>query len=290
MIHLSGRLLPAGEQKPVTIWFVPPLVLIKYLFREWDLGQINTIVTVVILLMIGYLALTLDKRRLWHEVAAGMLWGMSTALKPYAAIFFPYLILKNRWRAAGAGVLTLGIALLLPSLYYGWEGNIRVHQEWYATLSQSTPHLLDTQDNVSFFALFLKWTGSRSLTLPLAAAAIAALALLVFWAILKGRGRSGTTFLEGAVLLTCIPLVSPLGWDYNLLMSLPLLMILFYHFRDFPRWGRAVLMIDLFVVFITFYDLIGPASYNAFMAGSVTTLNFLLILGFGLWLRLRHFA
>ena len=290
MIHLSGRLLPAGEQKPVTIWFVPPLVLIKYLFREWDLGQINTIVTVVILLMIGYLAMTLDKKRLWHEVAAGILWGVSTALKPYAAIFFPYLILKNRWRAAGAGVLTLGVALLLPSLYYGWEGNIRVHEEWYATLSQSTPHLLDTQDNVSFFALFLKWTGSRSLTFPLAAAAIAALALLVFWANQKGRGRPGTTFLEGAVLLTCIPLVSPLGWDYNLLMSLPLLMILFYHFGDFPRWGRAVLVINLFVVFITFYDLIGPTSYIAFMAGSVTTLNFLLILGFGFWLRLRHFA
>ena len=290
MIHLAGRLLPAGMKKPVTIWFVPPLVLIKYFFREWDLGQINTIVTVVILLSIGYLALTLEKRKLWHEVAAGVLWGVSTALKPYAVVFFPYLILKNRWRAAGAGVLTLGLALILPSLYYGWEGNITVHQEWYATLSQSTPHLLDSQDNVSLFALFLKWTGSRSLALPLAGTAIAALALLVFWAILRGRGRAGTTFLEGAVLLTCIPLVSPLGWDYNLLMSLPLLMLLLLHFRDFARWGRIVLVVNLIVVFVTFYDLMDPTLYGAFMAGSVTTLNFLVFLGFGFWLRLRSYS
>ena len=269
-------------------------------FREHTLDEIvhalrtvredRTIVTVVILLMIGYLVLTQDKRRLWHEVAAGIFWGVSTALKPYAVVFFPYLILKNRWKAAGAGILTLGLALLLPSLYYGWEGNISVHQEWYATLSQSTPHLLDTQDNVSFFALFLKWTGSRSLAVPLAIAAIAALALVVFWAIMKGRGRTGTTFLEGAVLLTCIPLVSPLGWDYNLLMSLPLLMILLCHFRDFSPWARVVLVVNLIVVSITFYDFIGPAGYNAFMAGSVTTLSFLLILGFGFWLRLRRLA
>jgi hypothetical protein len=290
MIHLSARLLPSGVKKPAYVWFVPPLVLIKYLFREWDLGQINTIVTVVILLMIGYLALALEKRKLCHEVVAGVLWGVSTALKPYAVVFFPYLILKKRWKAAAAGILTLGAALLLPSLYYGWEGNVSVHQEWYETLSASTPHLMATQDNVSLYSLFLKWTGSRDLALPLAGAAISALALLVFWMILKGRDRTGTAFLECAVLLTCIPLVSPLGWDYNLLMSLPLLMILLLHFRDFSRWGRIVLAVDLIVVFVTFYDLIGPTWYDAFMAGSVTTLNFLVILGFGFWLRLRRLA
>jgi hypothetical protein len=242
---------------------------------------------VVILLMIGSLALTQENSRLRYELAAGVFWGLGTALKPYAAVFFPYLILKKRWRAAVSGMLTLGLALLLPSLYYGWQGNITVLQEWYATLSQSTPHLLDTQDNVSLFALFLKWTGSRSLALPLAGTAIAALALLVLLTILKGRGRNGTAFLEGALLMTCIPLVSPLGWDYNLLMSLPLLMILLSHFRDFPPWWRIVLAADLLVVFVTFYDLMGPALYDAFMASSVTTLNFLLILGFGFWLRAR---
>ena len=88
---------------------------------------------------------------------------------------------------------------------------------------------------------------------------------------------------SGSVLLSA-------ATDYNLLMSLPLLMILLFHFRDFSRWGQAVLVIDLFIVFVTFYDLIGPAQYDAFMAGSVTTLNFLLLVGFGFWLRLRHFA
>ncbi|MFA9454685.1 MAG: hypothetical protein ACERK6_12320, partial [Candidatus Aminicenantaceae bacterium] len=191
---------------------------------------------------------------------------------------------------AAAGILTLGAALILPSLYYGWKGNLTVHREWLTTLSQSTPHLLGTQDNVSLFAFFLKWTGSRNLALPLAGAAIAALALLVFWMILRGRQAENTIYLEGAVLLTCIPLVSPLGWDYTLIMSLPLLMLLLWHFRDLSRWGRIVLVLDLLVVFVAFYDFLGAALYDVFMSWSLTTLNFLVILGFGFWLRLRRLA
>lgn len=267
-----------------------PLILVKYFFREWDLGQINTIVTVMLLLMLGCLISAMDKGNSRYEAAAGVLWGMSTALKPYAVIFLLYLVLKRKWRAAGAGILTLGTALILPSLYYGWTGNLAVLREWLATLSQSTPRLLDTQDNVSLFAFFLKWTGSRNMALPLVGAAIAALALLVFWMILKGREPKDSIFLEGAVLLTCIPLVSPLGWDYTLIMSLPLLMLLLWHFRDFSRWGRLVLVLDLLVVFVSFYDLMGAALYEAFMSWSLITLNFLVILGFGFWLRLRRLA
>jgi len=290
MIHLSGRLLPSGKNRPGYVWFVPPLILLKYFFREWDLGQINTVVTVVLLLMLGCLISAMDKGTSRREAAAGVLWGVSTALKPYAVIFLLYLILKKKWRAAAAGILTLGAALILPSLYYGWMGNLTVLREWFATLSQSTPHLLDTQDNVSLFALFLKWTGSRNMALPLAGAAIAALALLVFWMIIKGREHEGSIFLEGAVLLTCIPLVSPLGWDYTLIMSLPLLMLLLWHFRGFSRWGRVVLALDLLVVFVSFYDVLGAALYEVFMSWSLITLNFLVILGFGFWLRHRRLA
>jgi hypothetical protein len=290
IIHLSGSLLPHGKHRPGYVWFLPPLILLKYFFREWDLGQINTVVTVVLLLMLGSLISALDKDNSRREAAAGVLWGVSTALKPYAVIFLLYLILKKKWRAAGAGILTLGAALILPSLYYGWKGNLTVHREWLATLSQSTPHFLDTQDNISLFAFFLKWTGSRNLALPLAGAAIAALALLVFWMILKGREPKDSIFLEGAVLLTCIPLVSPLGWDYTLIMSLPLLMLLLWHFRDLSRWGRVVLVLDLLIVFVSLYDFLGAGLYEAFMSWSLITLNFLVILGFGFWLRLRRLA
>jgi hypothetical protein len=290
MILLSARLLPGGKDLSLPVWLLPPLILIKYFFREWDLGQINAVVSVVLLLMLGFLISAGDKGRSRPEIAAGLLWGISTALKPYAAIFFLYLILKRRWRAAGAGILTLGTALILPSLYYGWRGNLTVLQEWFATLSQSTPGLLATQDNVSLFSFFLKWTGSQGTALPLAGAAISALALLVFWMILRGRRAEGTTYLEGAVLLTCIPLVSPLGWDYTLIMSLPLLMLLLLHFGELPRSGRILLVGNLLVIFVSFYDLLGAALYVAFMEWSLTTLNFLVVLWFAFWLRFRRLA
>ncbi len=288
LIYLSQRWLPKSSDERHYLWLLSPLILLKYFFREWDLGQINTVVTVTLLYMIVQLSKDSHKKFPRNEVLAGVLWGVAVALKPYAALFLPYLILKQKWKAVLSGILSLGAALLLPSYYYGFPGNWLVHKEWFVSLSKSTPNLLGTQDNISVFALFNKWLGDSPMALWLTGAAIVCLALLVFWMVVWGWRRPQTTFLEGATLLLCIPLVSPMGWDYTLIMGLPLLMLVLAHFTDFSRVWRIVLVLNLMVVFLSFYDVLGPQAYSAFMSWSVTTLSFLLILGFGLYLRLRH--
>ncbi len=288
LIYLSHRWMPYPPEERHYLWLLSPLILLKYFFREWDLGQINTIVTVTLLCMIAQLSEASHKKSPRHEVLAGVLWGVGVALKPYAMLFLPYLILKQKWKAVLSGILSLGAAILLPSLYYGFQGNWLVHKEWFFSLSKSTPNLLGTQDNISVFGFFNKWLGDNPHALWLTGAAIACLALLVFWMIVWGWRRPQTTFLEGATLLLCIPLVSPLGWDYTLIMGLPLLMLVLAHFTRFSRIWRIVLVLNLMVVFITFYDAFGSQAYSAFMSWSVTTMNFLLILGSGFYLRLRH--
>ena len=55
--------------------------------------------------------------------------------------------------------------------------------------------------------------------------------LLLRW----GKDLPGAAVLEVGTLLTLIPLVSPLGWDYQFLTSALALTVLARHWTDFPR-------------------------------------------------------
>lgn len=278
IVYLSYRILPESKTVARYFWLLPPLILIKFFFRELDLGQINSLVTLVLLLMIWALSASKD---LW----AGVLWGLSVALKPYSLIFFPYLLVKKKFKSLWIGLLGIGLAFLIPALYYGFKGNLEVHKEWWQTLSQSTPNLLSTWDNISIIAFFMKWTGNRSLSLILAGLVIGLVALLMLWLIYKGKAVSNPIVLEGAALLLLTPLVSPLGWDYTLFMALPAVMILIYNFSAFPRAWKVLLVINWAVIFLSVYDIMGREFFAAFMTWSIPTLNFLFLFVAMLYLR-----
>lgn len=266
---------------------LPPLILIKYFLREIDLGQINTLVTLILLIMIWYLERHTKEESQRREIDSGLLWGFAIALKPYALIFLPYFLLKWKWRALLSGTCMLSLALLIPSLYYGIKGNFIVLGEWISTLSRSTPTLLTTWDNISIIAFFNKWTGNPDLSLLLALVVLSVCAFLVLLLIGLGKNMEKAVILECAVLLTLIPLASPLGWDYNLLMSILGIMIIVHYFPYYTRLWRIVLMCNFLIIFFSVYDIIGKDLYSSFMSLSITTLNFLLIIGYLAFLRFK---
>ncbi len=89
---------PEGGQA-LLLRIAPPLILAKCFLRELSLGQINALITALMLGMILLLVRGGSGSSFGREAAAGALWGISTALKPYAAIFLPYWLLRRRWRA-----------------------------------------------------------------------------------------------------------------------------------------------------------------------------------------------
>ena len=110
-----------------------------------------------------------------------------------------------------------------------------------------------------------------------ALALLGVLALVFFAVILRGRNEPDAAVLEGAMLLTLTPLVSPLGWDYNFLMALPAIMLLVGHRSAFPTAARVVLMANLAMIALVRYDTLGRQAYAAFMQYSITTLNFIIV-------------
>jgi len=284
ILYISYLLLSNGE-KPKQLLIFPPLILVKFFLRELALGQINALMTVVLLLMIWNLQQDTRKNMSTRQISAGFLWGLAIAMKPYAVIFLPYLAIKQKWKALLSGFVFLGGAILSPAIFYGLQGNFIVLKEWYSTLSRTTPELLTTADNISIIALFTKWLGNNDQSLILSAVVITLLAILVLILILKGKSMPHALILECALLLLLVPLVSPLGWDYTLLMSTLAVLIIIQKYRSYSYFWRTVLIINFALIFFLTYDLLGRELYTTIMLWSVTTINFLILIGYLAFLR-----
>jgi hypothetical protein len=196
-------------------------------------------------------------------------------------------LIRRKWAAVAAGAATLALALLIPAVFYGLEGNFRVLGDWAATLSQSTPPLLTNNDNVSVLAFFAKWFGPSTGAFIAAMIVLAALAILMLGVIYMGRNRPGRSVLESAMLLTLIPLISPLGWDYTFVLSLLAVALLVNRFEVFSRPVQTVLALNFAVIALAVFDVMGRRAYAAFMQRSVTTVNFLVVVLALSYLRFR---
>jgi len=286
IFYISYKMASANREVTTAMIVFPPLILAKFCFREMKLGQINLIVALILLFMVWSL---ISKR----PARSGLFWGLATSIKPYGMMFFPYFVVKKQWTALASGVGVIVFALLVPSVFYGIQGNFTVLSEWASTLSQSTPTLLTSHDNISIIAFWSKWTRNTAFStfsLWAAGAMVVALAALVLTLIWKGKKLEGPVALECGLLLLLTPLVSPLGWDYQLLMSVLAVTILVYHFYDYSRPWQILLVVNFSVISLSIYDVMGRGLYKSFMAWSVLTVNFLILAGYLGYLRFRKYA
>lgn len=287
VFHLAFVLARPEVRQVLLLRIAPPLILAKCYLRELSLGQINALITALMLGMVFLLVRAGSRPSPGREGMAGAFWGISTALKPYAAIFLPYWVLRRKWRALGTGLAALALAFLGPALYFGFSGNLLVHREWVGSLLRSTPHLFDTQDNISLIAMFTKWTGRPGLSGNLYFLSVAALALGFLWLMARGRKVKDPMVLESGVLLALIPLISPLGWDYTLLSSVLIIMLVLKHYEALPGPSRVFLIINFCVFGLSLFDLMGRELYAGFMALSIPTVNALVFAGYASWIRIK---
>lgn len=272
--------------------FFPPalfagLVLARYFLRELQLGQINALIT---FLLLGTIWLLAGSSKPSAGAAGGALVGLATALKPYAAVFFPYLAVRKKWLTLAAGLAVFGLAVFAPALFYGWEGNLVVLGEWKSSLAASTPSLLAAQDNVSLLAFLAKRTQDQGLSFAIYGIILAALGGLVLFLLHRGSRVPRPTVLDGFLLLSLIPLISPLGWDYTFLSAAPALMLICRHFDKYRPFWRGFLVFDFLVISLSLYDLMGRKLYAAFMSSSAITLAFLAFVGTLAYLRIKGHA
>jgi glycosyl transferase family 87 len=281
LLGLSVRALPEPRRPVVVLLVLTFLAMAKFYAHELVLGQVNLLFAVLVVLAV----VEMRRRREW---IAGLLIALAIVVKPYAAVFVPWLALRPNRTAFAVMAAGLVAALVLPAATYGWTGNLRLLSEWWHAVTASTPPNLTNQDNVSIAAMFTKWLGPQSgastLSLLLGFILLALTAVVVA----ARRGIREPDPLEASLLLMLIPLLSPQGWDYVFLISTPAVMLLINELSSLPQNLKIATIGSIALVALSIYDLMGREAYATFMAASAITICFLVEVAALITLRFRR--
>jgi hypothetical protein len=283
LLALSLRALPEIHRPPAVLLVITFLAMAKFYAHELVLGQVNLLFAVLVVLAIVWM-------RSGLEAAAGLLLAVAVVVKPYAAVFAPWLATRRSRTALLAMAGGLVVLLLLPVARYGWDGNLRLLGDWWRTVTSTTAPNLTNPDNVSLGAMFTRWLGADS-PAPLLAAAAAAMLLVVTGIVMAGRGDLPVPdTLEGSLLLLLIPLLSPQGWDYVFLIGTPAVMLLVNDLASLPRGLRLATIVAIAVVALSIFDVMGRTAYSLFMRLSLITVFVLIEIAALVTLRFRRAA
>jgi Glycosyltransferase family 87 len=257
---LPDRRLP----QPALVWLTI-LLMAKFYAHELVLGQTNVLLGLL-------LAGALVAARWDRPLTAGAFAGAAVFVKPYALILFPWLLVTQGWRSAAAATGLVAAGLLLPAVVYGWDGNLDLLRGWFQTVAESTtPNLLGS-DNVSFAAMWAKWLGPGPLASALAVITIVGALLLVVMVLRTRRAVAAPAYLECALLMLLMPLISPQGWDYVLLLATPAIVCVIDRWRELTTPWQWTLGVALALMAFSMFDVMGRELYGRFMALSAITL------------------
>lgn len=270
LVSLSLLILPERRKPAWVLVTVTVLAMAKFFAHEIVLGQVNALLAVIVVGAIVAL-------RRGRERTAGILIALAIVVKPYAVIFLPWLLARRRVASSIAASAALVGFLVLPAAVYGIAGTLAEHRGWWKTVSESTLPNLTNADNVSIAAMFTKWIGQGPAAAGLTLASSLLILTVVVAVFLMRRRVPFPEGLEGALLLTCIPLLSPQGWDYVFLVSAPAIMCLVNYEDRLPPLLRLLTVVAVATIAFSIYDLMGRAAYATFMSLSIVTVCYLIV-------------
>jgi hypothetical protein len=283
LVSLSVAILPVRRRPAWLLTTVVVVVMGKFYAHELTLGQVN-------ILFAAMAALGILMMRRKQDATAAWLFLAAVVVKPYAVVFLPWLVMVRGARAMLATAVGCSVLLIIPAMLYGIDGAIELHQAWWHTVARSTAPNLTNADNVSIAGLAAKWLGKGRLAsgvaLGISVALIAALSVVL----LRRRGVERAEALEGALLLTLIPLLSPQGWDYVFLVATPAVVLFANHDDGLASGLRWLTWVALGIIGFSLFDLMGRENYARFMSWSVITVCFLFLIRALVALRLRRIA
>ncbi len=259
-LRWSVRGLPERRRSEPALLWLTALFMAKFYAHELTLGQTNILLGTLI--VGALLASQVDAPRV-----AGVLIGLAAFVKPYALILLPWVIFSAGAAAATATLAVVAGGLVLPALIYGWTGNVQLLVNWFQTVtSTTTESLLLGADNVSLAAMWAKWLGMGAPAAALATLTTGAVLGLVATVWVRRQTVMNPDYLECALLMLLIPLLSPQGWDYVLLLGTPAVVFLIDRWSEVTQRWRIVTGVCLCLMGLTIFDIMGRTLYSHFMA------------------------
>jgi len=264
-IRRSVRALPDRHRGELALAWLTALLLGRFFVKELILGQDNVLFGLVLLF-----ALTALQAR--RGAVAGALVAVAVFIKPYAVVLLPWVAVVGGAAAAVAAAAGVVAGFALPIVLYGWHGNLALLSGWYTTVTSTTPENLLFVENVSLATMWAKWLGPGTAASAFAVATGVLLLGLVAWVWSKRDRVSEPDYLEFALLMLLIPLFSPQGWDYVLLLGTPAVIMLLDRLPDVSWPWRLFIAFALVFVGFTFFDLVRRTIYYIILRGSLMSI------------------
>ena len=283
VMRRSLLLLPDRRRSATVLIGFTLLLTAKFIIKELVNGQTNLIMAA---LALGALAAGQRQR----PGLAGLYVALATIAKPYALILAPWVAVAFGGSALISVGAALAAALVLPALVYGWQGNLAQLQEWYATVTSTTAPNLLLPENISYGTMWAKWIGPGSTAGLLALISSVALLAVAVWVWRRRQPVRSPGYLELSLLLLMVPLISPQGWDYVLLIGLPAYMCLVDRLGTLSVPWRGVAITGILLTSFTVFDLMGRRLYIASMAVSIVSIGATLLIATLAHLRARALA
>jgi hypothetical protein len=253
-MRMAVHALPARRMAIAPLVWLTLLLNGENLVKELAFGQFNLPLG---LLLLGAIVAAQRGRGL----LAGALVAAGVFVKPYALVLVPWLVLTQGWRPLAVFTAVLAAGLTLPVVSYGWDGNLTLLQEWYRTVTDTTAPNLMSRETVSFASMWAKWIGPGPAASQLATVTSIVAVACGLLPIAKRKRVAEPNYLEGAYFFTLIPLLSPQGWDYVMILALPAYVLLVDRWRDMSLTWRAVTLLGFILTSFGIYDVMRRTVY-----------------------------
>ena len=277
----SIRGLPDRQRALRPLVALTLLVIARVAIRELSLGQTNVLLGA--LLIASFRAATRG-----GEGVSGIIVGIATFVKPYAILLAPWLAATLGLGALVAAVAAIVTGLALPILVYGWTGNLDQLAAWFRTVTETTAPNMLLPENISLVSAWARWIGAGPAAAAMAVVTVLALIGLAIFVLTKRAGVRSPGYLEFALLLLLIPLITPQGWDYMLLLGTPAIVCLLDRWRELGRPWQLGVAAALILVALPMREVFGLAITRQMMnTGILTGAALVLVAGLVQLRRLR---
>jgi hypothetical protein len=270
LLRLSVFALPDRRRSATALMWLALLVTTKFLVKEIGFGNFN--LPLALLIVGGIIA-----AQRGSGLTAAALIAVAVFVKPYALVLVPWIAWRLGWRAVLVFGVVLAGGLVLPALFYGWQGNLTLLQAWYGVVTATTAPNLLGGENISFASMWAKWIGPQPAAAALAlASTIVAMAagLVLMW---RSRRVHEPYYLEVGYFLILVPLISPQGWDYVLLIATPAYVLLLDRWRDLSPGWRAVALVGVVLTSFTVFDIFRRTLYIFLVQRAAPTVGAVLL-------------
>lgn len=279
-IGIAARLLPDRRLATGTLIGITMFFTAKFWGLELIHGQTNVLLG---LLVLGAISATLQAR----PAMAGALVAAAVFVKPYALVLLPWLVIGPGVTAIISFAVALVIGLLLPAVAYGWTGNLIALQEWVRGVSTTTGPNLMTRENISFAAFWAKHLGIGSTAAVLALVCVALTGGAALATVALRRRVATPDYLDVGLLLVLVPLISPQGWDYVLVLGIPAVMLLVDRFPTQPVVWNVVFVLAIAMTNFMLFDVYRRTIYELFSVAGIMTIGAVALVTAIIGLRVR---